>query len=338
MKYKKLLSICICICFVYLIYGCKKEINENFLIISSDKDGIVNYYKYNTKKEKCEKVYSVEKTCYPTATLSKNDDILYFTKNDVNGSAQLFEKNIDNNIEKQLTSKEEDGIINIDFLRINYKKNVIYLRVVQEGHINFNLAIYKIETGELEILDQNEVDLSSQFIDFNNYYDSVLILQNSEEEKFKVMDSINKTKNMSLVPKNNIILEDDTGMDKEYYGVVNNNVVDISLSSDGQEMLILTEEMNEGYKEKFKKQVWVKNLKSDEFESVLDNSNFYYDISQISFDSYGRGFYFVASEIKDDSLQKKLYYYDFKTKKSSEKVKCDKENIISCIRLNKIDN
>ena len=45
------------------------------------------------------------KTCYPTATLSDDNKILYFTKRDRQGYAQLFERNLSTNEEKQLTSK-----------------------------------------------------------------------------------------------------------------------------------------------------------------------------------------------------------------------------------------
>ncbi|MFT8352790.1 hypothetical protein, partial [Clostridium saccharoperbutylacetonicum] len=232
------------------------------IIISSPNNRVINYYEYDITKKTNKKIYSINKTCYPTATLSEDDKTLYFTKSDEHGYPELFERNLSTSEEKQLTTKEADKIDNVDFLKINYNKNLIYLRVVQENHRNFSLVIYHIKSKELDILDENERDLSNQFFDFSNHSNSMLVFQNSLQEEFNLVDEANKNNNPNFSSHYKILLKDENGKDEKAYGSIESNIVDVSISPDNKSTIILTGEVVNLSEHKFKKQILLKNLNS----------------------------------------------------------------------------
>ena len=233
MKSKMLLYTLIFILIIFEFNGCTPKLDTNLLIISSPDNKIINYYEYDCNDKSTEKIYSLPKTCYPTATLSYDRNTLYFTKSDENNFPQLFKIDLNTNEEKQLTFQKEN-IINVDFLKINYSKNIIYLRIVQEDHRNFSFAIYDINSNQLKILDKDELDLSEQFFDFNNSGKSILMLQNSIEEEFDLMKKANKSKDMNIFPSYNIILMDENSENKNIYGSLTGNIIDVSISNDNK--------------------------------------------------------------------------------------------------------
>ncbi|GFZ32279.1 hypothetical protein CSC2_28050 [Clostridium zeae] len=333
---KILFGIIISIILILLIFNVfKVKSNKNLLIISTPNNDnkIINYYTYDIISKNIKKIYSTNKTCYPTAVLSDDGKVLYFTKNDVNQYAQLFQRNLITNEEKQLTTEKDNKIINVDFMKINYKNQLIYLRTVQKDHRNFSLSIYNIKTNELRILDKSEQDLSNQFFDFANSSDSMLVLQNSEEEKFKALDEANKTHNLNLYFSNKIILKDAEGYNKKNYGIIKNEIVDVSMSPNSQAAIILTGEVVNLDEHKFKKQVLLINLNNDsKVESILSTGECYKDIMKICFATDGKGFYFVAS---DTNIPCGVYYYNLKSKATSLVLKIDNEKIIDCIETHK---
>ncbi len=302
--------------------------NEELLIISAPNNKVINYYEYDIAKQNLNKIYSINKTCYPTASLSNDGKILYYTKSDKDGYAQLFQRNLNTNQEKQLTTKVVDKVVNVDFLKINYKKNLIYLRTVQDDHRNFNLSIYDISNNKLNILDKNEKDLSDQFFDFTNSSNSILVFQNSEQEKFNLMDEANKSKNFNYSINNKMIIKDENGRYEENYGTIKSNIVDVSISPNKQSAIILTEEMD-----KFKKQIILDSFNNvNEPKSILSTDGRYQDIATICFSKDGNGFYFVASESNN---QYNVYYYDLKNKTTLTVLKIDNEQILDCIETHK---
>ena len=313
--------------------GCEIKSNGDLLIISSPDNKVINYYEYNITKKTQKKIYSINKTCYPTATLSDDNKILYFTKSDEQGYPQLFERNLSTNEEKQLTSKEGNNIINVDFLKINYNNDLIYLRTVQENHRNFNLSIYDIKSNKFKVLDEDENDLSNQFFDFTNSSNSMLVFQNSVQEEFNLMDAANKSKNLNFSPNNNIVLKDENGKDEKVYDSIKNNIIDVSVSPNKQSTIILTGEIVNLSEHKFKKQILLKDLNNNnEPESILSTMESYQNITKLCFSKDGEGFYFVASE---NSNQYNLYYYDLKNKTTLPVLKVDNENILDCIAIHK---
>jgi Tol biopolymer transport system component len=332
MKNRKLLYISILISILYMFSGCETKSNVDLLIISSPDNKIINYYEYDIATKTNKKIYSINKTCYPTATLSEDNKTLYFTKRDEQGYPQLFARNLSTSEEKQLTSKEGNKIINVDFLKINYNKDLIYLRVVQENHRNFSLAIYNIKSNELKILYEDEKDLSNQFFDFSNHSNSMLVFQNSIQEEFNLIDEANKSKNLDSPSNYNIVLKDENGKDENVYGSIKKNIIDVSLSPNKQSTIILTGEIVNLSEHKFKKQILLKDLNNNEPEVILSNMEAYQDITKLCFSKDGEGFYFVASE---SSKQHDLYYYDLKNKTTLPVLKVDNENILDCIAIHK---
>lgn len=313
--------------------GCATRFNADLLIISSPDNKVINYYEYDITKKTRKKIYTINKTCYPTAALSDDSEILYFTKSDENRFPQLFEKNLITNEEKQLTSKEDNKLINVDFLKFNYNKDLIYLRIVQENHRNFNLAIYNIKSNNLEILDEDEKDLSSQFFDFTNHSNSLLVFQNSVKEESKLIAAANKSKSLNFSSNNDIVLKDENGKDEKVCDSITNNIVDISVSPNKQSTVILSGEIVNASEHKFKKQILLKNLNNNnKTESILSTMESYEDISKLCFSKDGEGFYFVASE---PSEQYNLYYYDLKDKTTLPVLNVDNENILDCIAIHK---
>ncbi|WP_315073415.1 hypothetical protein [uncultured Clostridium sp.] len=332
MKNKILLFIFIFISILYIFNRYETKFNADLLIISSPDNKVINYYEYDITKKTRKKIYTINKTCYPTAALSDDSEILYFTKSDENGFPQLFEKNLSTNEEKQLTSKEDNKIINVDFLKFNYNKDLIYLRIVQENHRNFNLAIYNIKSNNLEILDEDEKDLSSQFFDFTNHSNSLLVFQNSVQEESKLIAAANKSKTLNFSSNNDIVLKDENGKDEKVCDSITNNIVDISVSPDKQSTVILSGEIVNASEHKFKKQILLKHLNNNKAESILSTMESYEDISKLCFSKDGEGFYFVASE---PSKQYSLYYYDLKNKTTLPVLNVDNENILDCIAIHK---
>ncbi|WP_026884269.1 PD40 domain-containing protein [Clostridium akagii] len=335
MRNKNILFFLMFILILYTLGGCGIKSNEDLLIISSPNNNnkIVNYYEYDISKQKLNKLYSINKTCYPTAALSNDGKILYFTKSDKNGYPQLFQRNLNTHEEKQLTTKEGDKIINVDFLKINYKKNLIYLRTVQKDHRNFNLSIYDIRNNRLNVLDKNEKDLSDQFFDFANSSNSILVFQNSEQEKFNLMDSANKSKNFNYSINNKMIIKDWNGKDKKNYRALKSNIVDVSISPNKQSAIILAGELVNFSEHKVKKQIILASFDNvNEPKSILSTNGRYQDITKICFSKDGKGFYFVASE---SSNQYKVYYYDLKNKTILTVLKIDNDKILDCIETHK---
>ncbi len=333
-KYLLFISIFIVILITLIFARYKITSNADLLIISSPDNKTINYYEYNFFGKTYKKIYSIDKTCYPTATLSKDNRILYFTKSDKNKLVQLFQRNLGTNEEKQLTSQDGNNIINVDFLKINYNDNLIYLRVVQENHRNFNLAIYNIKSNEVKILDNNETDLSNQFFDFTNYSNSILTLQNSEQEKYNLMAEANKSKKIGDSPNNNIVLKDEDGKDEKVYDSLKSNIVDVSISPDKQSAIILIGEVVNPSERKFKKEILLKDLNiNNEPKSILDTGESFQDIEKICFSKDGKGFYFVANEL--NNRQYNIYYYDLNNKTTSLVSNIDNENVLDCIVIGK---
>lgn len=250
---------------------------------------------------------------------------------DENNFPQLFKIDLNTNEEKQLTFQKEN-IINVDFLKINYSKNIIYLRIVQEDHRNFSFAIYDINSNQLKILDKDELDLSEQFFDFNNSGKSILMLQNSIEEEFDLMKKANKSKDMNIFPSYNIILMDENSENKNIYGSLTGNIIDVSISNDNKAALILTGEIVDLSKHKFKKIITLKKFNdSDKEETILNNLDSYEDITKVCFSKDGKGFYFIANKSKDKSQHYDLYYYNLKNQKSSKVLGINNEDIFDCV-------
>jgi|GEM_PF-2786741 len=300
---------------------------DNFLLVLTDNKYEVTYGKYDSSTKKFNKLYKNKKSAYPTGLFLSSDNSLYYTKKDDNGYTQLYKLNLKTMKEKQITNELHNNIVNVDFIDINTKESTIYMRVIQNGHSNMQIATYSIKTNIVRTWNKDENDISVQRFDYSPSSNTLLVALYSLKQEFQNMKKTNETQNfIKYTTAYNLVQLDSKGKKINEIDLINKPVVDIAFSAKYNLELAIISEMVNIKEHKYLTTIRIKDIKKNKFYNISFTDLGYDSVQQGKFSLNDYGFYFIASKTNDGTVldeqggvykPKKLYYYNLKSKEIS---------------------
>jgi hypothetical protein len=190
----------ISIFFIFILQKSISAINErkqeHLYINSATNDNFHRVIKLDVNNLKEEVLLEKQFDDYPTSTYFEETKKIYFTGRLNDGTQQLLMKDINKNKIKILTK----DLYYVDFLQLDLKRKVIYMRaLIKSVDRNFHVVTFDIQTGNINVWNDNESDQSVVAFDFSPSLKKVLIVTKSINEEFDNITDENQ-KNISPEP------------------------------------------------------------------------------------------------------------------------------------------
>lgn len=243
---------------------------------------------------------------YPTSTHFEETNQIYFTGKLNDGTHQLLMKNMNENKINKLTKT----LNYVDFLQLNKKRKIIYMRaLVKSGDRNFHVVTFDIQTGNINVWNDNESDHSVVAFDFLPSLKNVLIVTKSIKEEFNNIAEANEKNISPNPPTHTISLYSESGTFKKEVIKLNSFIKSASLSSDGEHFLL-------NFKDKLEdtSKIGLYNTSKNKIDLLLEDTTRFYNIREPVFNSDNSGFYFIA----DNENNPKVYFFNLKDKTTKE--------------------
>ncbi len=162
-KYKKYILIVVSILIIFITVFIIKiySKNKDILLITTDKNLNINFYNYDGH-ETLDRILSFKKSTYHTGIEIGNK--LFLNKKDNEKFTQLYEYDKSSKQEKQITDKNKFKIVNVDYMCKG--KDKVFIRVLRDGHRNFNLASYDLNKKTINVYNEEDKDKSVHLFDY----------------------------------------------------------------------------------------------------------------------------------------------------------------------------
>lgn len=325
-KYMRFFGLIILTSLLTLFSGCslstmsttKAGNNNDLLIVFANLNLIVSYYQYSVDKNENNLLVQMDMSGYPTAISSNDGKTLYYTARDSNNSMQLYKMDLASNNNQQLTNLD-----NVDYLRLDNKRALLFMRVIQGDHHNFQMATYNIKTGTVTIWNPNEYDLSVQDFDYDPNTEKVTTICFSDNERYQKTKKANLNHSEVEPLIYQIIQYSINGNNKQLICNIEKYLFNIStLNGDKDALLNIADDPLGANCSIYKLDLQLKTL-----TLVFSGSGAYTAIKMPNYSADGKGIYFLAMKSDTKSLTDKngasaiprfLYYYDLKTHNISQ--------------------
>lgn len=244
---------------------------------------------------------------FPDGYLSDNRKTLYFTYSTYNTEWEphLVKKNFEN--------KNNDCVYlyipDLYPVQIQINKNKIFMKVIQLDdpyRRNFNIAVYDLETNEINIWNKEEKDLSVWRFEYNPYTQKLYGVERSESE-------IREAQPPKL-PTYKVVEFDKEGNRLRKLLEIKMHIDSISVSKDGKYGIFTgsTHSYND---------IFVVNFEDGTIKTIIKGNSTNL-VKWPIFSPEEKGFYFLAItsesvKLTDDTgdyWTRGVYYYDFQTK------------------------
>ncbi|PWK15495.1 hypothetical protein [Tumebacillus permanentifrigoris] len=257
-----------------------------------------------------------------TAVLAADGKRLYEAGRDAEQHLQLYEVDLRTQSRRQLTTQ----FVRIDNLRLDKKHRRLYLRVLQKGHQNAQVAAYDLEKGTVQVWSPEEFDTSVQSFDVNPKSGDLLAWVYSLREEQEHVEEGHQMEAPMEPPHYKLQLHKDGGAAAgQQVGESEKQPLDVSLSEDGQHALFAAVQWP--HEERMRYSIVHADLRTGNSHTVLVEQGRVAELKQPQYAPDGRGFYFTAAAADqpmqtdkqgDQSRPRALYRYDFKSKAAVE--------------------
>ncbi len=282
-------------------------------------------YEFNVNSKEKKMLFKKSIEDYPTSAYSKKNNKVYFTKRLSDKSTQLFEKDLKNNVTKQLTKE----LSFIDLLSLNESENILYMRVlVGNDDRNFHVARYNLKTLKYQVWNLEDKDTSVVTFDFNSKLKKLLILTKSIKEEFENIDKANKNNKAPKPPRYRFLISpSDKFLPKEVL-TLKKFVKSGSISNDEKTLLI---NYKDGLESNKPSKVVKYLIDEGDMKLIIQDSDQNFDIRQPLFNLNNNGFYFISDENETGSSSI-VQYFNLKTKEIEKVFYNEKGPIINLYR------
>jgi len=263
----------------------------------------VNYFTYDpiTNKEESLGFRRRVETMYPTGVLTKDRKNLYINRlESTDGKSYIGLYSwalppLSGQGPKQLTNRSK--ITNVDHLRYNNNKSLVYMRVVQPNHRNAQLATYDVASKKTTVWNAQDSTIEVQNFDYTPVTDQVISLEFSLVEETANIVEANEEESPLRPPTFHIVLYDSSGQKIREVASIKKHILDISFSPDAKTALLTaTDQYNAGSKYS----VYSLDLTSGEVTTVFKETDQFTKIKQAQYSPDGKKIYFLT--VKRDTL------------------------------------
>lgn len=240
---------------------------------------------------------------YPTSTYFEENNDIYYTRKLNDGTQQLFVKDIETS-EINILTKDLNYV---DFLQLDKEKNIIYLRtLVGSDDRNFHIATFDIQTGNINVWNNKDIDNSVVTFDSSPFLKKVLVVTKSIREEYNNISKANEKNISPEPPTHTISIYSEKGTLEKEELKLKSFIKSATLSLDGESFLL-------NYKDKIEdtSKIGLYNKSERKIELLLEDSNELMNIREPIFNSDNSGFYFIADNNEKNT---KLYYFNLKKK------------------------
>lgn len=301
---------------------------DKLLVISIDADYKINYYKYDTSTEQKPTLLGGDFKQHSPGVFHEETNSIYFTKQTENGSFQLYKKAIAAKEEKLICQDISNKLMFADFIDVNPKATMLYLRVIQKGHQNTQLATYDPIKDTINIWDEMEPDFSYRSLNYSYSKNNLIVSKYSLQDQNQRISKAIETQNFNDInPTYEICSLDSNGKELKVLEKINRIISDADLSSNNRYLLTIETNFSKGVQGDMEPYINLKDLSKGTSEVIISNKSGFYNISHARFSSSGKGIYFTAIEGNAEVIgsingnpfkTSALYFYDLKTKKTKE--------------------
>ncbi|KEO84203.1 hypothetical protein [Tumebacillus flagellatus] len=288
------------------------------LIAFTDGEEAVHHYQVQSEAGSADLLDLAEHGGGQVAVLAADGKRLYEAGRDTDQQLQLEEVNLDNKSRRQLTK----GFARIDNLRLDKKHGKLFLRVVQKDRKNAQIAAYDLEKDQTEIWNPDERDESVQSFDVNPQTGDLLAWVYSLREEQAKLDEGHKLEMPAESPTYDLVLyQAGNSQQARHVGESDKQVLDVSLSSDGEHALYAAVQWP--HEERMRYSIQHIDLTTGHSQSVLKEQGGMAELKQPQYAPDGRGFFFTAALANEpyhtdkygyQTRLRALFRYDFKTK------------------------
>jgi len=284
--------------------------NSTMLIMYNDMNDRTNYVIIDLITMEEKEILEVDFFGFPNSYLSHDKQFLYFTYTTyiTEWESHLIRTNININDNYDWVYFDTPGLYVND---IEIHNDKIFMKVVQLDNPyrrNFNIAVYDINTKEINLWNKEEFDLSIWKFDYNPYTQKLYGVERSES-------GIRKAQPPKL-PTYRIVEFDKDGNRLEELLEIKMSIDSISVSKDGKYGIFSgsTHSYND---------IFIINFEDGTIKRILEGNSTNL-VKWPIFSPDEKGFYYLAITsdskiLKDDTGQymtRGVYYYDFETKEA----------------------
>lgn len=273
-------------------------------IMYTDSNAITHYCSYDIITKITKEVYQRKNNNeYPTGVITKDGNTLYYTaKTSATMAPDLFKMDLSNKMSEQLTK----GIY-IDLFHLG--NNKLFIKAQKKANRNFKVLTYDLRNSQCNIWDENDADLNTYNLYYNQFNHKVYAIQRSIKEQ----DS-------TEVPLHKITEYDENGNKIKLLFSTREFVHDISVSKEGNIALVSSVSYNTNTPIS---SIYLINLGTAKVKTIMRSNGDSYVIKQPLFSPDEKGFYFLAItptsktvcyEANKPVKARGVYYYSFKTK------------------------
>jgi hypothetical protein len=273
------------------------------------------FFEYDIASQKNKIVQKKTIEEYTSFSISKLHNKIYFADKAQDNTMQLFEKDLETEKIRQLTSE----LSSVDFVQIDKSQSIIFMRVLLKNEYrNFHIATYKIDSGELKIWDEAEKDKSILDFNYNPHNNKLVLVSYSRMEDTQKLEKANKNNAQLLPPKYSFDIYNIDGNQIKHVIVMEKFISGVSFADDESKILF---SYDEGLESPISHVMEI-DVQTQKIKPVLTGSIDYKKIRTVKYDEKREGFFFLYNLYNNNNYNtlevpkgSVLAYYDPKKKK-----------------------
>lgn len=294
--------------------------SSNLLILTTDENLNINYFLFSLKGGSYDKLLSLKKSTYHTGLLNKYTYTLYYTNKDDQNYTQLFSYDIKTKKDHQLTSMDNNGVSNVDYIFMNRDKTQLFIRTLKENQRNFALGTFDIDNNELKSIISTNNDTSIKLFDYYPLDNKLVLVQYSLKEQYENLEKANTSSVLEPLTYSIVISDNELSSFKSLFKL-KQAISSISINSQCNKILISANDYSKKssiIEEYGLDGTLLKTFTSDDLKVI--------NITAAKYTADGKGFYFIASNKNegphkstngDEYIPNAIMYYDYYSKNCS---------------------
>jgi len=283
-------------------------------------DGHSHHLLHDLQTQQDELLSGEPTTGYSSAVIDGEAEYVYFTAPNGEHQMQLFRRSLQATDRQALSSDFE----HVDLLRYDTHSEKLYVRVLQKGHRNYQLACYDREKGALTVLQPDDADTSVKGYDISRATGVLYAWTVSVQEEAARLSKQHQQADEQAEPPLHRLVKFAEGAAPEEITTVELDVLDMAVSEDGDHALFTAREW---LGEEAPQTIYHADLRNGHRIQVFSDGEQFGRVRLPHYAESGKGIYFVADRKQHGPVTDKdgrhvhpsaVGYYEFKTKSMRE--------------------